>query len=95
MWRLTQGDVFRGVLRRLRRARGVYLEDSVHDNTEYHANRNGVDQEAILKLTKEQGWACEVLPYFSTQSGMFQGICSALAMVNTFAVIAQRAATEE
>ncbi len=49
-WRVFKGDVIGGLKRRLRRARGIYLEDSVHDNAEYHVTRNGVDQEAILRI---------------------------------------------
>lgn len=89
-WRIFKGDVVGGMRRRLRRLRGIYLDDSVHDNAEYHAVRNGVDQDAICRLFEESGFNCKLIPYFSTQSSLFQPIGGALGMKNTFAVIAQR-----
>jgi SAM-dependent methyltransferase len=87
-WRVFKGDVIGGLKRRLRRARGIYLEDSVHDNAEYHVTRNGVDQYAIHGLFKEQD--SDIVSYFSTQSCFFQTLGTALGMKNTFAVVAQK-----
>lgn len=92
-WRVFKGDVIGGLKRRLRRARGIYLEDSVHDNAEYHVTRNGVDQEAIYELFTLHGFDCNIFPYFSTQSRFFQPIGTALGIKNTFAVIAQKQET--
>jgi len=89
-WRVFRGDVIGGVARRLRRARGIYREDSVHDNAEYHVVRNGVDHEAIAALFDEHGFDCSIVPYYSTQSRLFQPIGEALGMKNTFAAIACR-----
>ena len=89
-WRVFRGDVIGGLKRRLRRARGIYLEDSLHDNTEYHGTRNGVDQYAICKLCEEQDIDCEIICYFSTQSRLFQALGTVLGMKNTFAVVAQK-----
>lgn len=89
-WRLLKGDVAGGLKRRLRRRRGIYLEDSMHDNAEYHVTRNGVDQDAIYELFKELGFDCSILRYFSTQSPFFQPKGAALGVKNTFAVIARR-----
>jgi ubiquinone/menaquinone biosynthesis C-methylase UbiE len=89
-WRVLKGDLIGGLSRRIRRARGIYLEDSVHDNAEYHVTRNGVDQDAIRGLFKEQGFDCNIVCYFSTQSRFFQPIGAVLRMKNTFAVVAQR-----
>jgi SAM-dependent methyltransferase len=89
-WRVFKGDVIGGLKRRLRRARGIYLEDSMHDNAEYHVTRNGVDQDAIRKLFRENGFDCNIVSYFSTQSPLFQFIGTALGMKNTFAIIAQK-----
>jgi SAM-dependent methyltransferase len=91
-WRISlgsKGDVLGGVRRRLRRRRGIYLEDSVHDNAEYHVTRNGVDQDAIRTLLEEQGFDCRIITYFSTQSIVFQPIGAALRIKNMFAVIAR------
>lgn len=92
-WRLSlrsKGDVIGGIRRRLRRRRGIYYEDSVQDNAEYHVTRNGVDQEAICALLESQGISCDVIRYFSTQSSVFQPIGTAMRMKNMFAVIARR-----
>jgi SAM-dependent methyltransferase len=89
-WRLGKGDVIDGLKRMLRRARGIYLENSIYDNAEYHITRNGVDQEAIYRLFKKNGFGCEIVPYFSTQSHFFQLIGAAFHMKNTFAVFAKR-----
>jgi 2-polyprenyl-3-methyl-5-hydroxy-6-metoxy-1,4-benzoquinol methylase len=89
-WRIFQGDFFGGVSRRLRRARGIYLEDCPADNTEYHVVRNGVDQDKIVELLSSKGFECRVVRYFSTQGSVFQPLGSALRIQNTFAVIAKR-----
>jgi len=89
-WRVFKGDVIGGLKRRLRRARGIYLEDSIHDNAEYHVTRNGVDQEAICEMLKEHGFDCNIVSYFSTQDRFFQPIGTVLGIKNTFAIIAQK-----
>jgi hypothetical protein len=89
-WRIFQGDVLGGILRRIRRSRGIYLPNSIHDNAEYHAVRNGVDQEAITQLFESAGFECRVVPYFSTHSSLFQSIGAGLRLENTFAIIARK-----
>jgi SAM-dependent methyltransferase len=89
-WRVFKGDVINGLKRRFRRSQGIYLEDSEHDNTEYHVTRNGVDQDAIKELFVEQHYHCHIEAYFSTQSSFFQPIGSGLGLCNTFAVSAQK-----
>ena len=89
-WRVFKGDVVGGVKRRIRRSRGIYLDDSPEDNAEYHVTRNGVDQAAICDLLGESGFECEIVRYFSTQSHVWQSIGAALGLRNTFAVIAKR-----
>jgi SAM-dependent methyltransferase len=88
-WRIWGGDVVGGLRRRLRRKHGIYLEDSMHDNAEYHATRNGVDQDGIRRLLEDRGYDCNIVRYFSTQSRLFQPLGSALGVKNTFAVIAR------
>ena len=89
-WRIFKGDVIGGIKRRIRRSRGIYLEDSFHDNAEYHVTRNGVDQEGIEKLLNELGFDCNILSYFSTQSSLFQPLGKAMGVKNTFAVVAKK-----
>lgn len=88
-WRIFKGDVVGGMKRYLRRGRGIYMRDSAHDNVEYHVVRNGVDQEAIFSFFKDRGFDCEIIPYFSTHSRLFQPIGRFLGIKNTFAVIAR------
>ncbi len=89
-WRVFKGDVMGGVKRVLRRGRGVYLSDLEADNAEYHVVRNGVDQDAIRSRFKEEGFDCEIIPYFSTHSRFFQPIGTWLHLKTAFASIAQR-----
>ncbi len=90
-WRIFKGDVVGGLRRRFRRGRGIYLDEEPSDNAEYHVTRNGVDQDAIRGFFDGQGFDCEVIPYFSTHSRLFQPIGSAMGVKNTFAVIARKA----
>jgi SAM-dependent methyltransferase len=88
-WRVFRGDVIGGVKRRLRRSRGIYLEDSVYDNTDYHVARNGLDQDAIYRLFLEHDFDCRVISYFSTQSRFFQPLGTILGVKNTFGILAR------
>jgi SAM-dependent methyltransferase len=89
-WRVFRGDVLGGIQRRIRRSRGIYLADSPYDNAEYHVTRNGVDQDAICALFRENKFDYELLRYFSTQSSFFQPIGDFLKIKNTFGVIARK-----
>lgn len=88
-WRVFKGDLVGGLRRRMRRARGIYFSDSIHDNAEYHVTRNGVDQDAIRELFRAQDCDCSIVSYFSTQSRFFQPIGAVCGMKNTFAVVAR------
>lgn len=92
-WRIFKGDVLGGIKRRLRRSRGIYLIDSLHDNVEYHVVRNGVDQNAIASLLMKAGFDCNIVPYFSTHSSFFQILGNTLGLKNTFAIIARNSHT--
>jgi SAM-dependent methyltransferase len=89
-WRLFQGNYMRGLKTRIRRLRGVYISGKEEDDAEYHANRNGVDQDAIANLLRSEGFSCEVIGYFSAQSRAFQVLGTSLGTKNTFAIIAQK-----
>lgn len=94
LWRLSKGskgDVIGGIRRRLRRRRGIYLNDCHSDNAEYHTTRNGVDQNAIEALLKSRGFNCRIIAYYSTQNRVFQPIGAALGIRNTFGIVAHRA----
>jgi SAM-dependent methyltransferase len=92
-WRVFRGDFWGGLSRTLRRARGIYLDDCAADNTEYHVVRNGVDQDAIVRMLSSKGFECRVIRYFSTQGSLFQPIGSALGVENTFSIVARRTGT--
>ncbi|MBX3291297.1 MAG: methyltransferase domain-containing protein [Acidobacteria bacterium] len=89
-WRLFDGDVIRGIGRYIRRKRGVYLDDSPEDNTEFHATRNGVDQNAIAEMLRKQGFEVEIVPYFSTHSPFFQKLGETLNVADSFGIVARR-----
>jgi len=91
-WRMFQGNYLEGLKTRIRRMRGVYIPGSNADDAEYHATRNGVDQDAIAVLFQSQGFSCEVIRYFSTQGGILQVVGCYLGIENTFAIIAQKVA---
>ena len=90
-WRVFRGDVIGGLKRRIRRNRGIYLDNCPQDNAEYHVMRGGVDQEAIYELFKQSGFECEILRYFSTQSFIWQFMGTTLGIKNTFAIVASKA----
>jgi SAM-dependent methyltransferase len=87
-WRIFQGNVIGGVQRRIRRSKGVYLDDCIEDNYEYHVVRNGVDQNAIRRLFEDLGLECKIICYFSTISRFWQAIGAKLGIRSSFAVIA-------
>lgn len=89
-WRITKGDVINGLRRRIRRSRGIFLPDSPHDNAEFHATRNGVDQDAISSLLLENDLECDIIRYFSAHSSFFQPFGAAVGLSNTFAVIGRK-----
>ena len=89
-WRLMKGDLYDGLSRYIRRKRGVFKEDSYHDNAEYHVVRDGVDQDCIKKFFEDNGFRVKIIKYFSTQNTFFQRLGTLLKMENTFSIIAQK-----
>jgi SAM-dependent methyltransferase len=90
-WRVRQGDFIGGCLRKLRRAFGVYRDDSPDDNIDYHVVRNGMDQEAIAELFASEGLEMESGRYFSTQSRTWQNLGERFGIENMFWIVADRA----
>jgi len=90
LWRLRQGDVLGGIWRRVRRMTGIYSPDSLHDNVEYHAVRDGVDQERIAELLSSAGFICEIARYCSFHSEVVQPFGEWLAIRNTFGIVAMK-----
>lgn len=89
-WRIFKEDVVGGIKRRIRRSKGLHLEQCVEDYADYHGSRNGVDQDALYALFCEKNMDCEVFKYFSTQSRFWQPIGMGLHLKNTFALIAKK-----
>ncbi len=58
-WRVTRGNLTRGVKARLRRLSGRYDDTNPSDVAEYHAVRDGVDEQAVSELLNDRSlWAC-------------------------------------
>lgn len=88
-WRLTQGELRRGVATRLRRLRGSYSESEPSDLVEYHVVRQGVDDFDLRDLFGERFTDVEIDRYFSTQSPQIQTFGEKHFPVNTFGVLAR------
>lgn len=89
-WRFRQGDLLGGTWRRIRRAFGVYSVESLYDNTEYHAVRDGVNQNAIRAVLDEKGFECELFEYCSFHSDTWQPLGEKLGVKNTFGLLATK-----
>jgi len=87
-WRLTQGELLRGVKTRLRRRFRGLSEEAAGDAVEYHVVRDGVDETAISSLLRERFAEVETLCYWSTQGRLQQRLGERLALLNTFAIFA-------
>ena len=88
-WRLTRGDVRRGLGTRWRRLRGVYSESHPSDLTEYHVMRQGVDEVALLKLFRQRFAYVDLETYFSTQSEILHEFGEDRFPPNTFGITAR------
>jgi len=89
-WRVFQGNYMQGLRTRIRRLQGIYIPGSKEDDAEYHVTRSGVDQDSLAQLLTSEGFTCEVVRYFSTQSAFFQRLGCLLGMENSFGIVAQR-----
>jgi SAM-dependent methyltransferase len=86
-WRLTEGNVLRGIGNRLRRTRGVFLEDNQDDQEEYHFHRNGVDSDAIVAQMKPDFSNVEVEIYFSGHARLAQWMGERMRIRSTFGIL--------
>jgi trans-aconitate methyltransferase len=94
-WRLTQGNYRKGLKTLSRRVRGVYDEEEPGDMVEYHAVRQGLDQDAILRVLGPKFDACSLIPYWSSQGSAWQWLGEKLGIRNTFAIVARGFVREE
>lgn len=88
-WRLTQGELRRGLATRWRRLRGNYSETEPSDLVEYHVVRDGVDDSVLHDLFQERFKDVEIDRYFSTQSPRIHAIGEKHLPANTFGILAQ------
>jgi SAM-dependent methyltransferase len=88
-WRLGQGDLLKGVGTLRRRAKGGVDERFLADMTEYHVVRDGVDEEAIGDVLREQYEEVTISSYWSTQSKGGQRIGERLGLQSEFSVLAR------
>lgn len=87
-WRITQGELRRGLATRWRRLRGRYSESEASDLVEYHVVRQGVDDLALINLFRARFFDVEVDRYFSTQSPLLQMLGEKYFPPNTFGIVA-------
>jgi len=91
-WRITQGDILNGIKRRLARNTGDFSDPL--NSIEYHVVRDGVNQDEIATTLVHLGYLVSYIPYFSTQSVVFQWLGDKFGVENTFAIIATYDASE-
>jgi hypothetical protein len=87
-WRLTEGNVIRGVGNRIRRARGRYRADNQDDQEEYHVQRNGLDSDEMLGLLRKKFADVQLQVYFSSQARLSQWIGERMHIQSKFGILA-------
>jgi phospholipid N-methyltransferase len=85
-WRLFQGNYAHGLATRLRRLRGVYVDDNPSDLVEYHVVRDGVDEKAIAELLRKHFNGVEIFRYWSTQAPLLQRVGERTRLACTFGI---------
>ncbi|MDQ4097631.1 MAG: class I SAM-dependent methyltransferase [Actinomycetota bacterium] len=88
-WRASRGNYRRGLSTQWRRLRGIYEADNPADMVEYHVNRNGVDEHALVRLLSDRFSSVALRPYWSTQAAVLQGLGERLGIRNCFALLAE------
>jgi SAM-dependent methyltransferase len=88
-WRLSQGNLSKGMQTRLRRIRGILDETDPGDMVEYHVIRDGVDEEKILSFAKKEFSEASLLTYWSSQLRLGQRLGDQLDLRDYFGVIAK------
>ncbi|PWK89571.1 methyltransferase family protein [Lentzea atacamensis] len=88
LWRLTRGNLRRGVASMVRRARGAYDLNNPSDTVEYHVVRDGVDEQALMAVLEPRFATVDLHRYWSTQARWLQWLGERIAPANTFGVVA-------
>lgn len=89
VWRMTQGELRRGLATRWRRLRGSYSESEPSDLVEYHVVRQGIDDLALAEMLDSRFADVSVDRYFSTQSPQLQALGRRWFPSNTFGMVAR------
>jgi 2-polyprenyl-3-methyl-5-hydroxy-6-metoxy-1,4-benzoquinol methylase len=88
-WRVTQGEIKRGLRTSWRRFKGSYDDSEPSDLVEYHVVRSGVDDCALYDLLRARFADVEVDRYFSTQAPLLQAVGAKYFPDNTFGIVAR------
>ena len=88
-WRVTRGDLLRGIASRRRRLADNLRQDEPSDMVEYHVVRNGVDQDALQGLLRSRFGDVQVTRYWSSHARLWQNVGETLGIANTFAIRAR------
>jgi hypothetical protein len=88
-WRITQGNLRRGLATGIRRLCGRLDESNVSDMSEYHVVRLGVDESALMHLLRARYAQTNLIAYWSTQSAALQRVGDWLGLRDTFALVAR------
>lgn len=86
-WRLSQGDLRRGVRARIRRLRRTYDLANPSDVVEYHVVRQGVNERVLADSLRPMFRQVTLIPYWSAQSRIGQAVGVAMRRKNTFALV--------
>jgi len=87
-WRMSEGRILEGIGNRIRRTRGIFLENNLDDQGEYHFHRNGVDSDAILSQLRPDFTQTEIEIYFSSHARIAQWLGERLRIRSTFGILA-------
>lgn len=88
-WRASRGNYRRGVSTQWRRLRGIYDRHNPADMVEYHVNRSGVDEQALVRLLSARFSGVALRAYWSTQAAVLQRFGDRLGRRNCFALLAE------
>ena len=88
-WRVSQGNLTRGLRSRLRHLRGVLDETLEEDMVEYHCLREGVDEQAMRNLLVPAFESVALETYWSTQNAALHRLGESLGLQSTFGFVAK------
>jgi hypothetical protein len=87
-WRLTRGELLRGIRTRVRRRLSGLSEEEPGDAVEYHVVREGIDDKGLAALLGGSFERVETVRYWSSQGSPQQRLGERLSVANTFAMFA-------